>query len=108
MPDQRDEFDTPDRAMWAKRYKGLSIVQDRHEVDLKEQHDALEELRKLDLKRQAEQASILEAFAAQREELAVLQAAVAEQAEKYRKLTDHLKKRFAELKDEFKMDRSKT
>jgi hypothetical protein len=105
MPDPKDAFDTADRALWGTRFKGHSCQLARHENDLGDQHQAIEQLRATDLKRQAEHAAVLEAFAAMREELAILQQAVTDMQQKNIKLTEHLKRRFAELRDEFKADR---
>jgi Skp family chaperone for outer membrane proteins len=108
MPDPRDEFDTADRALWAKRFQWLVCCVSRVENCQSDEHASIVELKALDLQRQAEHAATLEAFAAIREELAVAQKDMGEIQAKYQKLTEHLKRRFQELRDEFKADRSTT
>lgn len=95
-----EQFDTADRALWAQRYKGMCCQLHRHEVDLSDQHKAIEEVRKLDLDRQVSHEEILVQFATMREQLAVSQQQVAELKEQLDKITKHLKERFAGIKSE--------
>lgn len=108
MPDDRDAFDTADRILWGNRFKGLCCQLSRHENDLSDQYQAIEDIRRHDVARQAEHVSALQAFAELREQVAVAQEQIATLKAEHEKLLKNLKTRFAELRADRKHDEAAT
>lgn len=108
MPDDRDAFDTADRILWGNRFKGLCCQLARHENDLADQYQSLEDVRRHDAEREVEHVSALQSFAELREQVAVAQEQIATLKAEHEKLLKQLKARFADLRAELKHDKVAT
>jgi hypothetical protein len=106
MPDPHIEIDIFDRAVWAQWRGGMSIRQDRLENSVGDQFASINALKTTILKQDATIATQSAVIGEMRERLEIAERTIEEMKLDKKKLTEHLKRRFAELRDEFKADRS--
>jgi len=87
--------DIADRAHWRKLFAGQSVQLARHEIDLKEQYDAVQEIKRQAIQHAAEWQALLADLRYSVEEL---QERIKVLAAAHEKLIEQLKVRFAELR----------
>ena len=90
--------DIADRAHWRKLFAGQSVQLARHEIDLKEQYDAVQEIKRQAIQHAAEWQALLATFAELRHSVEELQERIKVLAAAHEKLIEQLKVRFAELR----------
>lgn len=98
--------DLADRALWRKLFAGQSVQLARHEVDLKEQYDAMQEIKRNDIKRAGDIDAALALIGETRNKLAEIQDQLDALRGQYDKLLGQLKVRFGQLRDELREERA--